>query len=458
MEDFEKDIIIEGTHSYSAESEYVEPDPLIQEKLEEFKDMKLGFMIHWGLYSQLGIIASWGLVDAEKSWSRETNEYGDRPNWNDDGDKIRKEYFGLKNSFNPIRFNPDEWAELAANNCFKYMIFTTKHHDGFCMWDTKQTDFKVTSPDCPFSKNEKADIVKYVFDAFRKKGIAIGAYFSKPDWHNDDFWERDYSGETTRMPTYDVRKKPEKWQAFTEYTHKQFEELIRNYGKIDILWLDGGQVSKKQGLDIKLEEIIPKLREVNPELIVADRTAGGEYENYITPEMTIPDRVISVPWESCMTLGKDFHYVYDDEFKSSEELIEILMDIVCKGGNLALNVSPQPDGRMPKNAIKSINEFGNWLKTYGEAVFKTRPCAPYKDNDIFYTQTREFIYATAKDFKDGFIICEQQISKVEFLNDHSVVAFEKTDKGIRIKAPILTDGKFSVFKLYKELGAKGTIC
>ncbi|MBE7036187.1 MAG: hypothetical protein E7403_02715 [Ruminococcaceae bacterium] len=158
------------------------------------------------------------------------------------------------------------------------------------------------------------------------------------------------------------------------------------------------------------------------------------------------------------TLGKDFHYVYDDEFKSSEELIEILMDIVCKGGNLALNVSPQPDGRMPKNAIKSINEFGNWLKTYGEAVFKTRPCAPYKDNDIFYTQTREFIYATAKDFKDGFIICEQQISKVEFLNDHSVVAFEKTDKGIRIKAPILTDGKFSVFKLYKELGAKGTIC
>ena len=444
-----EEIIVEGTHNYSSEKQYVEPSAAIKNKLEEFKDMKLGFMIHWGLYSQLGIIASWGLVDAEKKWSRADNEYGDHPNWHDDGAKIREEYFALKKSFNPVRFNPEEWAELAANNCFKYLIFTTKHHDGFCMWDTKQTDFKVTDEACPFSQNEKADVVKHVFNAFREKKLAIGAYFSKPDWHSDDFWEQAYKGETTRMPTYDVKEKPEKWQTFTEYTHRQFRELIENYGKIDILWLDGGQVCKKQGLDIQLEKIIPKLRDVNPELIVADRTAGGEYENYITPEQTIPEDVISVPWESCLTIGRDFHYVYDDDYKSAEQLIEMLMEIVCKGGNLALNVSPQPDGRMPKNAIKVLNEFGAWLRKYGEAVFKTRPCAPYKTDNIFYTQTATSIYATAKNFKGDFIPCKQKVLRVELLNKHCNLEFEEIEGGILIKSPVQTSETYSVFKLYK---------
>lgn len=449
MSDFTEEIIVEGTHNYSAESEYVEPSSLIKEKLEEFKDMKLGFMIHWGLYSQTGTIASWGLVDAEKDWSRAENEYGDRPNWHEDGAKLRKEYFDLINSFNPIRFNPDEWAELAAGNCFKYLIFTTKHHDGFCLWDTKQTDFKVTAENCPFSKHERADVVKYVFDAFRKKNLAIGAYFSKPDWHSENYWE-DYSGYTTKMPTYNVNEKPEKWQAFTEYTHKQFEELIRDCGKIDILWLDGGQVCKKRGLDIKLEEIIPKLREYNPELIVADRTAGGEFENYITPEMTIPEKAISVPWESCLTLGKNFHYIYDDDYKTPDALVELLMDIVCKGGNLALNVSPQPDGRMPRNAIKSLNGFGAWLKKYGEAVFRTRPIAPYKVENLFYTQTKECIYVTAKNYCGKFIPCYHSISKVEFLNEACNVEFEEAAGGIILKTAVITDEAYSVFKLYKK--------
>ena len=449
MKESNETIIIEGVHNYSSEKYYVEPADIIKNKLEDFKDMKLGFMIHWGLYSQLGIIASWGLVDAEKKWSRAYTEYGDRPNWHEDGAKIREEYFSLKKSFNPIRFNPEEWAELAANNCFKYLIFTTKHHDGFCMWDTKQTDFKITDAECPFSQNEQADVVKHVFDAFRKKGLAIGAYFSKPDWHNDDFWEQNYKGETTRMPTYDVKERPAKWQSFTEYTHNQFVELIENYGKIDILWLDGGQVCKKQGLDIKLEEIIPKLREVNPELIVADRTAGGEYENYITPEMTIPEKVISVPWESCLTLGKNFHYIYDDDYKSPNELIEMLMEIVCKGGNLALNVSPQPDGRMPKNAIKVLNEFGAWLQKYGEAIFKTRPCAPYKVDNIFFTQTVTSIYATAKNFNGNFIPCAQKVSKIELLNNGLELDFEQNPQGIIIKTSIFVDELYSVFKLHK---------
>lgn len=444
-----EDFITQGTHDYSSESEYVEPSITIKNKLEEFKDLKLGFMIHFGLYNQLGLIASWGLVDAEKEWSRKNDEYGDHPSWQTDGKKLREEYFSLQKSFNPVRFNAEEWAELASNNCFKYLIFTTKHHDGFCMWDTKQTDFKVTDKKCPYSSRENADIVKNVFNAFRDKGLKIGAYFSKPDWYNGDFWEKDYLGETTRMPTYNVLENPKKWQNFIDYTHNQFTELVRDYGKIDILWLDGGQVCKKRGLDIKLENIVPKLREINPELIVADRTAGGEYENYITPEQTIPDTAMQVPWESCMTLGKDFHYVYDDEYKSCDELVEMLMEIVCKGGNLALNVSPQPDGRVPRKAIKVLNEFGLWLKKYGEAVFKTRPIAPYKNENMFYTQTKECIYVIAKNFNDTKILCNQNVSKVEFLNDNLVLNFENVSDGIKLIDKISTSETYSVFKLYK---------
>ena len=448
-----KDTVInEGVHSYSSEYDYVYPASPIKEKLEHFKDMKLGFMIHWGLYAQLGLMASWGLVDAEADWARAYNQHGDRPDWTTDGNRIRKEYFDLIHSFNPVRFNPNEWAELAADNCFKYLIFTTKHHDGFCLWDTKQTDFKVTDERCPFSKMEKADIVKHVFDAFRKKNIAIGAYFSKPDWHSENYWESDVCNlqGTTRMPTYDVNENPEKWERFTQYTHRQLEELVRDYGKIDILWLDGGQVCKREGLDIKIDEIAEKLRKLNPELIVVDRTAGGEYENYITPEHTIPERVIAVPWESCLTLGEDFNYIYDDDYKSPSQLIELLLEIVCRGGNLALNVSPQPDGRMPKNAIKSIRGFGDWLKKYGEAIFKTRPCYPYKKDNIFYTQTKNCIYVVAKNFNPDFILCDDKIAKVEFLNCNCTVGFEKTADGITLDVSMQTDEEFRVFKLYKS--------
>ena len=352
----EDEVIVNGVHIASKVTDYIEPPKIIQEKLEDFRDMKLGFMVHWGIYNQLGLTASWGMVDSAADWARVKTESGHRVDWETDGNKFREEYFDLIHSFNPIRFNPDEWADLAEETGFKYILFTTKHHDGFCMWDTKYSDYKVTSPECPYSKHKRSNIVKEVFDAFRKKGLAIGAYFSKPDWHCENFWESDVCKtiETTPRPTYDINEKPEKWQAFTEYTHNQMEELVRDYGKIDILWLDGGGVCKKWGYDIKMDEIVEKLRNINPELIVVDRTARPVNENYITPEMKIPDEVMTIPWESCLTIGVDFNYTFDDDYKTPSELIHILMEIVCKGGNLALNVSPQPDGRIPKNSIKSL--------------------------------------------------------------------------------------------------------
>jgi len=448
----QKTVIVDGVHNYSAADAYIEPSALIKEQLESFKDLKLAFMVHWGLYNQMGILPSWGMVDAEARWSRKKDEYGDHPYWIEDGAKLRETYFNMIHSFNPVRFNAEEWAELAVDCGFKYLIFTTKHHDGFCMWDTKQTDYKVTSPECPYSKQENADIVKQVFDAFRKKGMKIGAYFSKPDWHSEDYWERDVwkKTPTTRMPTYDVKEKPEKWQAFTEYTHKQMEELIRDNGQVDILWLDGGQVTIRDGLDIKMEEIVPKLREINPNLIVADRTAGTEFENYITPELLIPDEAIDVPWESCLTIGRGFHFVYDDDYKSASKLLSLLLEIVCKGGNLALNVSPQPDGRIPKNAVEILRELGAWLKKYGEAIYCTRPCAPFKENDTFLTQTKECVYAVAKGGVSS-ISCDRKIAKIECLNDNSEVSFRQADGKIMLTEKVEADEEYTVLKLYKQL-------
>ncbi len=176
--EIKEEVVQQGVHNYSAVDTYVKPtDPAVLEKLEWFRDQKLALMIHWGIYCQLGIVASWALSDKDADWSRH------QVNWTDDREKFKEQYYALNKSFNPIRFQPEEWAQTAKDCGFKYLILTTKHHDGFCLWDTKYSDYKVTAPDCPYHVSEHADLVKSMFDAFREKGLGIGAYFSKADWH-----------------------------------------------------------------------------------------------------------------------------------------------------------------------------------------------------------------------------------------------------------------------------------
>ncbi|MBO7721882.1 MAG: alpha-L-fucosidase [Kiritimatiellae bacterium] len=385
----DKDAIINGTHGYIPDN-YIPPaEPEVREKLEWFRDQKLGLMMHWGMYSQTGDVESWGLCDKEKEWSRQ------RVDWTEDGEFYKRQYWGLNRSFNPIRFRPEVWADIAAKNGFRYLIFTTKHHDGFCMFDSKYSDYKVTAPECPFSSNPNANIVKRVFDEFRAKGLAIAAYFSKPDWHHTDYWENHGLGyENTRMPSYDVSKNPAKWGRFTEFVRNQILELVGDYGPVDIIWLDGGQVQRNCGLDIGIEKIIADARKIRPGLIAVDRTAGGTCENVITPEQTVPPQPLAVPWESCVTMGGGFSYRYDDIFKSPRELVHLLMDIVAKGGNLALNVAPGPDGRLPRGAVERMNAMGEWLKKNGEAVYGTRTAPPYRVGEWAFTGKGGAVYAT----------------------------------------------------------------
>lgn len=447
-----QDGIVNGVHGYTPKS-YVHPtDPVIKERLEWFRDQKLALMMHFGLYSVAGIRESWPLSDEDGvKWSRSDVD------WTKDNEVFKKWYLELITKFDPVRLNPDVWAKEAAESGFKYFIFTTKHHDGFCLFDSKYSNYKTTSPECPFSDDPRADIVKTVFDAFRAKEIPVVAYFSKPDWHHNDYWENYGLGyKTTRTPSYSVEKNPERWNRFQEYTRNQILEIIKNYGRIEAIWLDGGQVQRRYGLDIKIEEIIAEARKIQPWLISVDRTARGQCENVITPEQTVPKTPIAVPWESCVTMGKYWSYHYNETYKSSDDLIRLLVDVVAKGGNLALNITPQPDGRLPRPAVERMRKMGEWLKVNGNAIYSTRPLPPYRKGDWAYTRNRvtgeHFAIRLLKDgeaLKGKQFIPDIKASKVVQLATGKEFELTKAEGGVTFELPVdfVQTSVAEVFKL-----------
>ena len=439
------DNILQGVHGCSREDSYVQPkDPLVRERMEWFRDQKLALMMHYGPYSQIGMDASWSLSDEDASWSRKNVD------WESDSAAYRKQYTELYKTFNPLRFQPDKWADFAAENGFRYLIFTTKHHDGFCMFDSAYTDYKITAEDCPFHTHKHADLVRAVFDAFRRRNIAIAAYFSKPDWHCPWYWAEgmDRPVAADRYPTYELSEHPEIWEKFTEFTHNQIMELMENYGRIDILWLDGGQVNPNiRGMDIRLSEVVARARQIQPWLITADRCVGGENENYITPEQSIPDVVIHAPWESCVTVGTQWGFRFGDTYKSARTLVRMLIQVVSHGGNLALNVGPQPDGERPPAALRELSGMGAWLKQNGDAIYGTRPCDVPQQGDIYFTQKDHTLFAHIPLAEENrlsdtiSIPTKQTVSAVTLLDSGESLPFEQTAEGITVTLPRDISGK-----------------
>lgn len=373
-------------HNHTDESLYVKPtDKQVLAKLNAWQDNKFGLIIHWGVYSQAGIIESWSLCPEDADFIKRTGPAGN--NWCE----YKKWYENLYTSFNPIMFNPDSWAQLAKQAGMKYVVFTTKHHDGFSMFDTKYSEYKITNAKCPFSTNPKSNIALEVFNAFRKQDFMIGAYFSKPDWHSNDYWWS-YFPPKDRNPSYDTSKYPERWANFKKFATNQIEELMTGYGKIDLLWLDGGQVRPPKQ-DIEMSKIATMARTHQPGLIVVDRTVPGANENYITPEQQIPDRFISAPWETCLTIGDSWSYVPNDNYKTTRNIVHTLCDVVAKGGNLLLNVGPKSTGELDETQATCLKEIGDWMNVNGEAIYGTRPIAPYRESNIAYTSKCNTVYA-----------------------------------------------------------------
>lgn len=375
-----------GTHVSKAAN--VETDPLVLKKLEAFQDWKFGFIIHWGPYVQWGCSASWPLIES-KDWCRPAN----LPAWVERGRNMARfaaDYEKLKETFNPRHFDPDAWAAIAKRAGMKYVVFTTKHHDGFCMFDTKQTDYRITSASCPFHTNPKANVAKAVFDAFRKEGLGIGAYFSKPDWHCPDYWDPARPHKEV-FPNYNLTKEPERWTRFEKFMTDQIEEIVTGYGPIDLLWLDGAAVNPPKRV-VNMDAIAAMARKHQPGLIMVDRGACTRHENYRTPEMMVPKTALRAPWETCITLGNTWSYKPKDNCKTSRQLVHMLVDVVAKGGNLLLGFGPDADGRLPEEHVKRLDAMGRWLNVNGEAIYGTRAVTPYKTDRVWMTKKGSTIY------------------------------------------------------------------
>lgn len=366
-------------------------DPLVQQKLDLWRDQKFGMIIHWGLYAVPGIIESWSLCSENWIDRDSTSSY----------DKYKDWYWGLKEDFNPVKFNPEQWALAAKNAGMRYVVFTTKHHDGFNMFDTRETNFKIT--DGPFKSNPRSNVAKYVFEAFRKQDFMIGAYFSKPDWHSEYFWWPKYAT-PDRNVNYDIQKNSWRWNQYKKFTYNQISELMHDYGKIDILWLDGGWVRPLETVtdevrswgapiptfsqEVDMPLIASMARKAQPGILIVDRTVHGPYENYQTPEQRIPNDKLDHPWESCITLGDAWGYVPNDNYKSSAKIIHTLIEIVAKGGSLLLGVGPAADGTFNENQINRLKEIGDWLKQNGSAIYSTRTAEVYRSGNTFFTKTK----------------------------------------------------------------------
>jgi len=309
-----------------------------EERLEWWKDARFGMFIHWGPVSLKG---------TEIGWSR--------------GKEIPlAEYDALYKQFNPVKFNADEWVKLASDAGMKYIVFTSKHHDGFCMWDTKYSDHNIMNS--PFNR----DVMKELSDACKKHGMALGFYHSTCDWYNPDF--------PLTSPGGKVRRPVSNIDRYTEYLKNQSAEIISNYGPLLVMWYDVPQEFDS----VRGQSVINYIRNIQPDILVNNRTgAKGDFD---TPEQRVGSFQNDRPWETCMTIGRQWAYKPGDEIKSLEQCLQSLIRSAGCDGNLLFNVGPGPDGTIEPLQAERLREMGNWLGKYGYTIYATQG-GPFKPTD-----------------------------------------------------------------------------
>jgi len=305
-----------------------------KQDIQQWREMKFGLFIHWGPVSLKG---------TEIGWSRG----GERRGRSGKGQIPAEEYDNLYKQFNPVKFDADEWVQVAKDAGMKYLVFTSKHHDGFSMFDSKLTEYKITKS--PF----KRDVVRDLADACHKAGLRLGFYYSPVDWYHPDY-------------------RTENHAHYIEFLHGQIRELCTNYGKLDIMWFDSLGGSAK---DWDSENLFRMIRRLQPHIIINNR--AGLPADHDTPEQRIGKFQTDRPWETCMTICRQWAWKPNDLMKSEKQCIQTLVKTVGGDGNLLFNVGPMPDGRIEPRQVDRLREMGQWLKKYGQSIYGTRG-GPFK--------------------------------------------------------------------------------
>jgi alpha-L-fucosidase len=295
------------------------------DQLKWWQQQRFGMFIHWGPVSLKG---------EEIGWSR--------------GREIPKaDYDSLHNQFAPARFDPNDWVEIAKDAGMKYIVFTTKHHDGFCEFDTALTRHKVTGPECPFGR----DVTRELGEACRRSGLGWGLYYSPTDWYVED-------NPGTVAPL----------DLGTYYCDQVVKELLTNYGRIDTVWFDLEPIPGVDG-----QSLLERMRQKQPWVLVNNRGNIGALGDYGTPEQIIGDYDPVNPWESCMTIQASNQWAWDPDggVKPIKQLVDMVVDSACGGGNCLLNVGPRPDGVIDPEMVAPLQEIGKFMRACGESIYGT---------------------------------------------------------------------------------------
>jgi len=311
--------------------------------LKWFEDAKFGIFICWGPCS---------IAETEIGWGRN----GPRPGCPNParGGVPKDKYDNLYKSFNPVRFDAEEWMKMVRDSGSKYVIFLTKHHDGFCMFDAHNSEYKITNT--PF----KRDVARELADACHKYGIKIFWYYSQPDWHHPDYLTKHH-------------------EKYRKYFYDQIRQLLTEYGRIDGIWFDCLSTSWRHW---NTPELVKMIRELQPGILINRRWGWGmpgvqHQGDFDTPEQKIGMFMIDRPWESCMTMGSGWSWRGEGNLMDADDCIRVLVRCVGQGGNLALDCGPRPDGEIDPEAQNNYLKMGAWLKHFGYSIYGTRG-GPYK--------------------------------------------------------------------------------
>ncbi|MCM8821606.1 MAG: alpha-L-fucosidase [Candidatus Omnitrophica bacterium] len=378
---------------------------------------RFGMFIHWGIYA----------MPARHEWVKNREEIPD------------EKYDIYFENFNPDLFDASQWAKMAKQTGMKYAVITTKHHDGFCLFDSKYTDYKATNTPA------KRDLIREFVDAFRENGLKIGFYYSLIDWHHPDF-TIDSLHPLRNHPDRDNLNKYRDMSKYRQYLHNQIKELLTNYGKIDILWCDfsypsgpntpAGWIGKGRQ-DWDSENLVKMIRSVQPHILINNRLDLPEEADFLTPEqIDVPEAIAvdgkPVVWEACHTFSGSWGYHRDEaSWKSVDVLVKMLIDIVSKNGNLLLNVGPTARGEFDSRATERLTGIGEWMKRHSRSIYGCTQAPdefkPPKDCRLTYNPETNRLYIHIFSWPYRFLQVDfgERIEYAQLLNDASEIPVQK---------------------------------